>query len=344
MRTAITLLLVTISGFAGCLDDTNSLPTIPGPATLDDQYVGETVQFLLIGDQGTQMQDQYDTAEAMLTTCTELVCDFVVALGDNIYSVGPILGTFDPQFALAFEDPYADFDIPFYLTLGNHDNGATGHVVVHGDYEVAYTYSDESSGKWQMPSRYYNATFNDGFLEMWSLDGDTLTAGDSTSGIRLGPDVIYSRDEQVEWMTESIENSDAHWKIAFSHYQYMTEGYKGDSDPYYQEAIEEFVCDKTHFFFYGHQHQLRWTEEIEGCPRTEHINSGAGARNTNEGTPGGSDVDIEQHFVYDQGAGYWWVELSGDTMTAIAYGTADDDPTEPVELFRRTVTKAELGW
>lgn len=342
---AICIAAVAALLFAGCAQVPEELPTIPGPPMPENQYVGESVQFLVLGDQGTQMQDQYDTAEAMLEVCNERTCDFALALGDNIYTIGPLAGTNDPQFDLAFELPYAEFDMPFYMTLGNHDNGGTGQVVVHGDYEVAYTYSEESSGKWQLPSRYYNQTFNDGFLEIWSLDGDTLTAGDSVGGIRLGPDVIYSRDEQVQWMTDSIADSEAHWKVVFSHYQYKTEGYKGNADGLYMDAIEQAVCDKAHFFMYGHQHQLRWTEPIDGCGRTEHINSGAAARATNEGDAfGGTDVDIEQYFTYTTGAGFWWVELNGDQFTGIAYGTDPADPTTPVELFQRSATKAELGW
>lgn len=339
----LTLGLLAVAALAGCLQD--DLPEIPGPTNLDDVDAGKRVQLLLIGDQGTGGADQYDTAQAMRQVCDVEGCDFAMALGDNIYTVGPLIGTQDPQFQTHFEIPYEDFDMPFYMTLGNHDNGGSGHIVVHGDYEVAYTYSEESSGKWQMPSRYYNQTFNDGWLEIWSLDGDTLTAGDSTSGIRLGPDILYSRDPQVEWLKQSIDASDATWKIAFGHYQYQTEGYKGNADPLFMDAIEEVVCDKTQFYFYGHQHQLRWTHPIEGCDRTEHINSGAGARATNEGDAfGGTDVDIEQYFTYTEGAGFWHITFDGDTMTGIAYGTDPADPTLPVELFRQTTTLHALGW
>ncbi len=334
-----------VVGLAGCLqfEDLDDLPAIPGPPMPDDRYAGHTVSLLLFGDQGTQMQDQYDTAQAMKKVCDEEDCDFAITLGDNIYTVGPLVGTSDPQFVLGFEEPYADFAMPFYMTLGNHDNGGSGHIVVHGDYEVAYTYSDESSGKWQMPSRYYNQTFNDGFLEIWSVDGDTLTAGDSVGGIRLGPDVIYDRQPQIHWMQESISGSDAYWKIVFGHYQYSTEGYKGDGDPLFKDALEQFMCDQVQFYFYGHQHQLRWTEPIDGCERTEHINSGAGARSTHEPTPE-PELGIDQYFTYVDGAGFWHIQFEGDTMTGTAYGVSPEDPTEPVELYQRTVTRAELGW
>lgn len=315
-----------------------------GPVSLRDDTQSESVQFLLIGDQGTQQQDQLDAAQAMLKTCDEKTCDFVVALGDNIYNVGPLIGVNDPQFDLAFEIPYADFDIPFYLTLGNHDNGGTGHIVVNGDHEVEYTYKEGTSGKWILPSRYYNVAFGNGLLEMWSLDTDTLTAGDSISGLRLGPDLMYSRDEQVAWMKESINASDATWKIAFGHYQYATEGYKGDGNAFQKEAQQEFMCDKVQFYLYGHQHQLRWEAPQESCGRTTFINSGAGARGVHEpGFP--EDLGIVEEFTYeDETAAYWWLEFTPTQMTAIAYATNADDPFTGRELWRTTRTLEELGW
>ncbi len=329
---------------AACGGGRDVMTPANGAASIQQENVGETVQFLLIGDQGTQQQDQLDAAQAMLKTCMELNCDFVVALGDNIYTVGPLIGTDDPQFELAFETPYADFDIPFYLTLGNHDNGGSGHIVVNGDHEVEYTYKEGTSGKWNLPSRYYKVGFGDGLVDMWSLDTDTLTAGDSISGLRLGPDVMYSREEQVAWMKESIAASDATWKIAFGHYQYATEGYKGDGNTFQKQAQEEFMCDKVQFYLYGHQHQLRWEAPQQSCGRTTFINSGAGARGVHEpGFP--EDLGIDEEFTYEEEtAAYWWLEFSATGMTAIAYATTADDPFSGVELWRTTRSLDELGW
>ncbi len=36
--------------------------------------------------------------------------------------------------------------------------------------------------------------------------------------------------DQVEWLKESISASQATWKVVFGHYQYATDGYKGDGD------------------------------------------------------------------------------------------------------------------
>lgn len=338
------VLLSVLSALCACSGGRDVQTPGSGPVSLSDDSVGDSVQFLLIGDQGTQQQDQLDAAQAMLKTCEHMTCDFVVALGDNIYNVGPLIGTDDPQFGLAFETPYRDFDIPFYLTLGNHDNGGTGHIVVNGDHEVEYTYKEGTSGKWNLPSRYYNVAFGNGLLEMWSLDTDTLTAGDSVSGLRLGPDLMYSRDEQVAWMKESITASDATWKVAFGHYQYATEGYKGDGNEFQKEAQQEFMCDQVQFYLYGHQHQLRWEAPQENCGRTAFINSGAGARGVHEpGFP--EDLGIVEEFTYeDETAAYWWLQFTATQMTAIAYATTAEDPFNAIELWRTSRTLEELGW
>jgi hypothetical protein len=82
---------------------------------------------------------------------------------------------------------------------------------------------------------------------------------------------------------------------------------------------------------------------MDSCGRTEFLNSGAGARPTHEPTPA-PELGIEEYFVHEETAGFWWIEFDGEQMTGIAYGVSPDDPTEPVELFTRSVTRAELGW
>jgi tartrate-resistant acid phosphatase type 5 len=340
MRPALAFALL-LPLLGGCLGEAE-YPSIPMPPMPEDRHAGKSVSILVAGDTGTQLPDQYDTAKAMQKVCERRGCDFAMGLGDNIYMVGPLVGTSDPQFQTAFEMPYADLDLTWYFTLGNHDDGLTGHIVANGDWEVAYTHSAQSSGKWQMPSRYYNQTFNDDFLEIWSIDGDVLNA-EGIQGIRLGPDLLYDRQEQIGWMKESIGKSEARWKVVFGHYQYSTEGYKGDGDPVFKDSLEQFMCDQAQFYFYGHQHQLRWEAPIDSCGRTEFINSGAGARAEGEPTPE-PDLGIEEYFVHKDSAGFWWIEFDGDLMTAIAYGVGADDPTEPVELFGRAVTRQGLGW
>jgi len=309
-----------------------------------DVDAGATVSFILIGDQGTQDATQRATAQAIKTVCDERGCDFAIALGDNIYDVGPVAGPYDPQFTTAFEEPYAALDFPWYLTLGNHDDGGTGDVVLFGDYEVAYSQRTDTSGKWRMPSRYYNQTFNDGLLELWSIDGDTLTTYGrlEPDDIRLGPDVLYDGAAQRAWLHDSVRGSDATWKVVFGHYEYSSNGNYGDGDSDFKAVFEETLCDHAQFYFHGHEHDLRWLAPQTDCGRTEFIVSGAGARAETR-TP--DDQGNPEYFNYRETPGFFWIDFNGTTMTAIAYGTDDAvDGTHPVEVFRRVVTLGALGW
>ena len=101
------------------------------------------VSFIAIGDTGTGEEKQYKVAAAMKEVCDELGCDFALGLGDNIYETG-VDSVDDVQFIDKFEKPYADVDFPFYMTLGNHDNGwlsGDGLDNDKGEFQVDYHYA-----------------------------------------------------------------------------------------------------------------------------------------------------------------------------------------------------------
>lgn len=297
----------------------------------------DQVRFIVIGDQGTQDLTQTDLARTIKAVCAERGCDFAMALGDNIYMVGPMAGANDPQFLTAFENPYAELDFPFFLTLGNHDNGATGQTVLFGDYEVEYHYKeDRPSDKWHMPARYYNQKIGRDLLEIFSIDGDTITANGTSSDIRIGPDVTYDGRIQRQWLRDGVRGSSARWKIVFGHYEYGSNGSYGDGAPDFKAALEEGLCDRAQFYFHGHEHDLRWLGPQATCGRTEFIVSGAGGRA--EARPA-SNLGFPEYFDYRATAGFVWVEIAGDRFTGVFYGA---DPATPV--YTRSVTLAQLGW
>src|ERR1041384_2346550 len=115
----------------------------------------ETVRFIAFGDAGAGTGAQYAVAQAMKEVCDALGCDFAVVLGDNIYPDG-VHSARDLQFETKFEEPYADLKFPFFIALGNHDNGEDSAHNRYGDYEVEYAHrKDRKSKKWRMPARYY---------------------------------------------------------------------------------------------------------------------------------------------------------------------------------------------
>jgi len=79
-----------------------------------------SLKFAVIGDNGTGDQPQYDVGRQMAAARAHFPFEFVIMLGDNMY------GRQEPQdFVVKFERPYAallDAGVPFYATLGNHDD------------------------------------------------------------------------------------------------------------------------------------------------------------------------------------------------------------------------------
>ena len=78
-----------------------------------------SVRLAAIGDLGTGEQPQIDVAQQMVKSRAAFPFEFVITLGDNIYT-GSQPSDFDKAFAVPYK-PLLDAGVPFYATLGNHD-------------------------------------------------------------------------------------------------------------------------------------------------------------------------------------------------------------------------------
>jgi tartrate-resistant acid phosphatase type 5 len=206
---------------AACSGDSGSTST-PVPQETDEDV------------QGTGSTAQYTVAQAVGTWCSMHDCDFMVGLGDNVYPSG-VSTVDDPKFQTAFEEPYADLDFPFYLTLGNHD------YVLDPDAQVAYTAHSE---KWKMPARSY--TFTKGEVFFAALD---------TQG---------RGEEQRLSMIRAIESSDARWKIAYGHHPLLTNGGHGNASGTRKDWLKSILCNRVDFFLAGHDHNLQHISDVCG--------------------------------------------------------------------------------
>ena len=249
------------------------------------------VSFIAIGDTGTGEEKQYKVAAAMKEVCDELGCDFALGLGDNIYETG-VDSVDDVQFIDKFEKPYADVDFPFYMTLGNHDNGwlsGDGLDNDKGEFQVDYHYAeDRMSEKWNMPARYYSFTAplesEAPLVTFFSLDSNPLAAVSD-------PDPEYRQFKyyrvQEEWIEAEKESAISPWKIAFSHHPYISNGRHGnagwyDGVPAFGYAFYDFVgdnlCGDFDLMISGHDHDLQILPPVERCEGMTQIVSGAGAK------------------------------------------------------------------
>lgn len=304
--------VVAAVALAGCLAGPAAGPGVA--PTADD-----SIRFLVIGDPGTGDEAQHRVAAAMQTVCEERGCAFVLVNGDNIYETG-VDGPRDAQFDDKFEAPYAAFDIPFWLVLGNHDNGGggTGTEPDRGDHQVAYAKRDDrASDKWHMPARYY--TFRAGAVEFFAIDSGPASVSMNPIWLPGGPGPM-----QQAWLTDALADSTADWKVAFAHHPYVSNGMHGDAGTYddipaqglaYKQMLQDTVCGEVDLLLAGHDHDLQWLQPVAACGATEFIVSGAAAKTRERGAAPHHPARFEAYGTH----GFVWVQVAGDRFTAAFY-------------------------
>ena len=325
--------------------------------TVSVQLKAETVSFIALGDFGTGDKKQIAVAEAMEEVCSNQPCDFVIGLGDNIYNKG-VNSVTDPFFQSHFEQPYAQLNIPFHMTLGNHDISLDrypdGELSPKGDIQVQYHYlENRTSDKWRMPARYYtfSAPEDEGgeeaeeqaqpHIDFLALDATPIAAD------REEASAFYSAEEfaqqQTTWLTNIIPELKAPWRIAFSHYPYVSNGRHGNAGNYdnnpgqgelWKTLIEQQLCESVHFLISGHDHSLQLLEPVESCGDTIHIISGAGGKYDKTMT------DPQRNSASWQQAGtlgFFWIQVNDEQATIQAWTVSEQQPilqhTQIIDYF-----------
>lgn len=321
----------------------------------------DRVRFITTGDFGTGGDKQKLVGKAMKQVCDLRGCDFILGLGDNIYKRGPS-SLEDEQFETKFEQPYQAIQQPFFMVLGNHDasglKDGDGGFNARGLIEVAYQARSE---KWTMPDRYYRMTlpFNDSnprdnpavnpqpLVELFGLDSTPLTSmPDIVPRYRLE---LY-QGNQGRWLDAALNNSRAHWRIAFMHHPYISNGQHGNAGDYdgissskyadtvqrlfpdlyryffqriagryYKGFVEQHLCDQVDLYLSGHDHNLQWLKPVERCGNTQFIISGAGAKYK------GLVSRDNNPEIWQSGEqlGFFWIDILADQLSVTIY-TVDE--------------------
>lgn len=236
-----------------------------------------------MGDTGTGDANQASVAAAMSAKCETAECDFALLLGDNFYPSG-VSSVEDPLFTTVFEEPYADLDIPFYPTIGNHD--ADGNVQALIDYSAV-------SDKWNMPSRYYSIAYPDEsapLVELFAIDSTQFD------------------DEQATWLSTTLANSTATWKILFDHYPYYSNGPHGDDSGGIATASAAIICNQVDLIISGHDHNKEHLVGTTGNCQFHQIVLGSGGAGLYEVTPD------ERTLFSISSFGFGWFQVSEDNL------------------------------
>jgi tartrate-resistant acid phosphatase type 5 len=253
-------------------------PSAPQPSRPDGPIgdaIDGIVRFVTFGDWGGAPSRIQRAADAMWAHCRTAGCDFVIGLGDNFYGDG-VSGLDDPQWQNKFEVPFAQWHIPFFMTLGNHDYRGDAMA------QVAYT---AMSDKWVMRDRYYD--FAQGPVHFLALDTNRMDRA------------------QLDWVQARIAASRSVWRIAFGHHQWRSNGNYGNAGSARRAFFEWAFCERIDLWINGHEHDLQHLAPDCGV---DIVISGAveRVRRTN--------VGANTRFALGD-YGFVWIEVSDQLMT-----------------------------
>ncbi|MEZ5285404.1 MAG: metallophosphoesterase [Vicinamibacterales bacterium] len=175
------------------------------------------LRFAVIGDFGTGSRRQFETARQMWDQHERYPYSFVLTVGDNIYG-GQDPADMERKFVVPYK-PVIDAEIPFYASLGNHDNRA----------QVKYELFNMGG------QPYY--TFTKGPAQFFALDSTLMTPA------------------QLRWLEDELTRSEAPWKIAYFHHPIYSSGLRHGPTLVLRAALEPiFATFGVQLVFTGHEH------------------------------------------------------------------------------------------
>ncbi len=237
MRSRHAAAVCAIAIFVGLSGEAAQRTAAPGNETQPPRS-DSSLRIAVIGDSGTGGRAQRDIAARMAESLQVFPFELVLMLGDNIY------GTERPQdFVRKFEAPYKvmlERKIPFYASLGNHD-----------DPNQRFYKPFNMDG-----SRYY--TFEKGGVRFFALDSN------------------YMDQVQQEWLARELSRSTNTWKIAFFHHPLYSSGARHGSEVDLRAVLEPlFLKHGVSAVFSGHEH---FYERVKPQKGIAYFTSGGAAK------------------------------------------------------------------
>ena len=238
--------------------------------------------YCFVGDAGEVNPTQAMVVEALANSD----CSMVWHLGD-ITQLG-VQSINDPELQDSFLTPFKPFletEIPFYLTVGNHDYKGDPAVYL----EVAKDYPSIHH-----PSNFYIKQF--GKLCFFALD---TTIFDKLY-------YFYKRGSQIRWLAEEVERmkDQCEFSIAVAHHPLFSSGDRDRANPQLAIFLENYVFGTFDIYITGHNHVLADEGDHK---KTLQLISATGA------LPGGSPLETDKGKFNIETPGYLRMTIDGNT-------------------------------
>ena len=238
--------------------------------------------YCFVGDAGEVNPTQTMVVEALANS----ECSMVWHLGD-ITQLG-VQSINDPELQDSFLTPFKPFletEIPFYLTVGNHDykGDPAVYLEVAKDYPSIYH-----------PSNFYTKQF--GKLCFFVLD---TTIFDKLY-------YFYKRGSQIRWLAEEVERmkDQCEFSIAVAHHPLFSSGDRDRANPQLAIFLENYVFGTFDIYITGHNHVLADEGDHK---KTLQLISATGA------LPGGSPLETDKGKFNIETPGYLRMTIDGNT-------------------------------
>jgi len=312
--------------------------------------------------------------------CSDQVrCDFGLLLGDNIYPNGATEGRDGRPDAERFQDvlvtPYESMfarlpDFQFDAVLGNHDwYTSIGGAMAQQEFLA-------SSPNYFMGGMFYRRRHETpiGNIDVFAIDTQLLLStvvvpmpqltedGDVDFHAEIAildpwvTEFAMAQTDQVAWLQEQLQASDARWKIVIGHHPlWSSSGHKFAQAQVLRQLLLPVLCPSADVYIAGHDHTLEvheqscdgYTDSPSGT--LPHIVSGAAgkqrsinykfAKRQAESMPG-----FESLWAEGMIWGFVHLNLSDDDATVTVISTPDDASGDVVveyeyEFERRTANR-----
>ena len=238
--------------------------------------------YCFIGDAGEVNPTQALVVEALANSD----CSVVWHLGD-ITQLG-VQSINDPELQESFLTPFKPFletEIPFYLTVGNHDykGDPAVYLEVAKDYPSIYH-----------PKNFYTKQF--GKLCFFALD---TTIFDKLY-------YFYKRGGQIRWLEEEVERlkDQCDFSIAVAHHPLFSSGDRDRANPQLAIFLENYVFGTFDIYITGHNHVLADEGDHK---KTLQLISATGA------LPGGSPLETDKGKFNIETPGYLKMTIDDNT-------------------------------
>ena len=238
--------------------------------------------YCFVGDAGEVNPTQAMVVEALAYSD----CSMVWHLGD-ITQLG-VQSINDPELQDSFLTPFKPFletEIPFYLTVGNHDykGDPAVYLEVAKDYPSIYH-----------PSNFYTKQF--GKLCFFALD---TTIFDKLY-------YFYKRGGQIRWLAKEVERmkDQCEFSIAVAHHPLFSSGDRDRANPQLAIFLENYVFGTFDIYITGHNHVLADEGDHK---KTLQLISATGA------LPGGSPLETDKGKFNIETPGYLRMTIDGNT-------------------------------